>query len=528
MIGLNRDSQRQGKGLVQRIAHWFRSLRDGPPSILETDDGRDRTVGDEVSDAPRKRSSLTSPTGRSFDEFALPESIKKGIKDAGFERCMPIQDRCLPLSLGGHDVAGQAQTGTGKTAAFLITVLDRLLRLEDRDPSFPSALIVAPTRELALQIHQDALILGGHTGLRITAVFGGVDYEKQARSLKEGADIVIGTPGRIIDYMKQGVLITKHVCVLVIDEADRMFDMGFIRDLRYIMRRLPPYQRRQSMLFSATLSYRVLELAYEYMNSPHEIYIEPQERTVDTVEQCVFHVGMEQKLPLLLGILKREAWERMLIFCNTRAGVEFLSAKLRGNGQPAEGITGDLPQRQRLRLMERFKSGELKILVATDVASRGIHVEDITHVINYDVPQDREDYVHRIGRTARAGKSGKAITLADEKWVWYLEPIEEFIGKKIPVVWFDQDWLEKDSAPAPVRHRRHANWRGDSRPKGRNGDRRRPARSEKKARPRAAEIDASEKQGPRSSSTQAMPRRRRKRGRRGKPKSSPAAAPIVS
>ncbi len=450
-----------------------------------------------------------------------------GIRDAGFERCMPIQDRCLPLSLAGHDVAGQAQTGSGKTAAFLITVLYRLLRLEDRDSRCPSALIIAPTRELALQIHQDALVLGGHTGLRMAVAFGGVDHGRQARALEEGADIVIGTPGRIIDYMKQGVLITKHVRVLVIDEADRMFDMGFIRDLRYILRRLPHYHRRQSMLFSATLSYRVLELAYEYMNSPHEIYIEPQERTVDTVEQCVFHVGMEQKLPLLLGILKREAWERMLIFCNTKAGVEFLAAKLRGNGQPAEGITGDLPQRQRLRLMERFKSGELKILVATDVASRGIHVEDITHVINYDVPQDKEDYVHRIGRTARAGKSGKAITLADEKWVWYLEPIEEFIGKKIPVVWFDDSWLERDSAPAPARHGRHAGLRGDSRRKGRKGDQRRPDRAEKGASPRVAETGSPMDQGLPSPRVQAMPRRRRRRGRKGGPKSSPQAAPAV-
>lgn len=528
MIRLNRDSQRQKSGLVQRVVHWFRSLRDGRTSGLETDEAKDIAIADGVLDAPGRRSSLTSPTGRSFEEFDLPESIMMGIRDAGFERCMPIQDRCLPLSLRGLDVAGQAQTGTGKTAAFLITVLDRLLRLEDRDPTSPSALIIAPTRELALQIHQDALVLGGHTGLRMAVAFGGVDYEKQARALREGSDIVIGTPGRIIDYMKQGVLVAKRVRVLVIDEADRMFDMGFIRDLRYILRRLPPYHRRQSMLFSATLSYRVLELAYEHMNSPKEIYIEPQERTVDTVEQCVFHVGMEQKLSLLLGILKKEAWERMLIFCNTKAGVEFVAAKLRGNGHPAEGITGDLPQRQRLRLMERFKSGELKILVATDVASRGIHVEDITHVVNYDVPQDKEDYVHRIGRTARAGKSGKAITLADEKWVWYLEPIEEFIGKRIPVVWFDDEWLEKDSAPAPARHRRHAGWRGDSRHKGRDEDRRGPARPEKKARPRAAEIDASVKPGLSTSSTQAMPKRRRKRGRKGRPKSSPAAASIVS
>jgi ATP-dependent RNA helicase RhlB len=362
-------------------------------------------------------------------------------------------------------VAGQAQTGTGKTAAFLITVFHRLLEVESLPEKEPSALILAPTRELALQIFQDAQVLGGHTGLRMTAVFGGVDYQKQARALREGTDIVIGTPGRVIDYMKQRVLRTRMVRVVVIDEADRMFDMGFVRDLRYILRRLPPYHKRQSLLFSATLNYRVLELAYEHMNCPEEIYIAPEEKTVETVEQYVFHVGLEEKLPLLLGILKKEDWYRVLIFCNTKAGVEFLARKLQANGYPAEGITGDLPQKKRLRLMDRFKSGRLKILVATDVASRGIHVEDVSHVINYDVPQDKEDYVHRIGRTARAGKKGKALTLACERWVWYLEAIEEYIGKKIPVIWFDEDWLVPDTSGA--RRKRRPRKRPGSRPTGR-------------------------------------------------------------
>jgi len=422
----------------KRIFGYFEQKEAKAGEVLE----RDPSPGSGLQCRPP----AAAASGPPFTSLDLPEAILLGIRDAGFERCTPIQERCLPLSLKGRDVAGQAQTGTGKTAAFLITVLDRLIRSGPKSGTNPSALIVAPTRELALQIYEDAKVLGGHTPLRMTAVFGGVDYEKQARQLKEGTDIVIGTPGRLIDFLKQKVLVLNGVQVLVIDEADRMFDMGFIKDLRYLLRRLPPYEKRQSMLFSATLNYRVLELAYEHMNAPEEIYIEPQERTVETVEQCVFHVGLEQKLPLLLGLLKRENWERLLIFCNTKAGVEFLAAKLRGNGYPAEGITGDLPQRKRLRLMERFKSGELKILVATDVASRGIHVEDITHVINYDLPQDREDYVHRIGRTARAGKTGKAISLADERNVWYLEPIENFLGKKIPVVWFGEDWLEQDKA----------------------------------------------------------------------------------
>lgn len=426
------------KGLKEKLASFW-GLHRVPGKHLN------KEVSPEAAELP-SRPPVAVAQGPLFTSLDLPESVLRGIREAGFERCTPIQERCLPLSLKGKDVAAQAQTGTGKTAAFLITVLDRLVRSGAGSGQNPSALIVAPTRELALQIYEDARVLGAYTGVRMSAVFGGVDYEKQAQQLREGTDIVIGTPGRLIDFLKQKVLVLKDVQVLVVDEADRMFDMGFIRDLRYLLRRLPPYEKRQSMLFSATLNYRVLELAYEHMNSPEEIYIEPGERTVETVEQCVFHVGLEQKLPLLLGLLKREKWERLLIFCNTKAGVEFLAAKLRGNGYPAEGITGDLPQKKRLRLMEKFKSGELKILVATDVASRGIHVEDITHVINYDLPQDREDYVHRIGRTARAGKTGKAISLADERNVWYLEPIENYLGKKIPVVWFGEDWLEPDRA----------------------------------------------------------------------------------
>jgi ATP-dependent RNA helicase RhlB len=353
----------------------------------------------------------------------------------------------------------------------------------------------------------------------MVAVFGGIDYQRQARLLKEGADIVVGTPGRLIDYMKQRILRTKSISIVVIDEADRMFDMGFVRDLRYILRRLPPYTKRQSLLFSATLNYRILELTYEYMNLPQEIYIEPQERTVDTVEQKVFHVGQEQKLPLLLGILKREEWHRILVFCNTKAGVEFLTAKLRGNEYPAEGITGDLPQRRRLRLMEQFKSGKLKILVATDVASRGIHVEDISHVINYDVPQDREDYVHRIGRTARAGKPGKALTLACEKWVWHVEPIEEFIGQKIPSIWFDESWLEKDRSYGKRERETRESFRSARRP--RRGTRGKPTRTtsgyrSSSKKPLEVNKDRPEPSGP--------PSKRKTRGKR-RQKPRPAAVP---
>ena len=308
----------------------------------------------------------------------------------------------------------------------------------------PSALIVAPTRELALQIYEEAQDLGRHTGLTFAQVLGGVDYRKQADVLRKGADIIICTPGRIIDYFKQGIFKTTGIKVVVVDEADRLLDLGFSKDMRYILRKLPHYEKRQSMLFSATLSYRVLELTYEYMNLPEFIAVAPEEVTVEGIEQSLFHVGSDMKLSLLLGLLQREEWSRILIFVNTKAGVTWLTRKLNGNALPAEGITGDLPQRKRFRLMEWFKNGRIKILVATDVASRGIHVEDISHVINYDLPQDAENYIHRIGRTARAGKTGRALLLACEKYVVHLEPLEEMLGYKIPTIWPEDDWFVKD------------------------------------------------------------------------------------
>lgn len=389
-----------------------------------------------------------------FDEFNLPAEVLAGLKDAGFVHCTPIQAQTLPVSLTGRDVAGQAQTGTGKTAAFLVTLLNALLSEPAKSDGLPLALIVAPTRELSQQIYEEAKVLCRHTRLTLVQVVGGVDYVKQADILRGGVDIVIGTPGRIIDYYKQKIFKTESIKVLVIDEADRLLDLGFAQDMRYILRKLPPYDKRQSMLFSATLSYRVMELTYEYMNLPEFISVTPQSVTVEGIEQSLFHVGIDKKIPLLLGLLKREEWNRMLIFVNTKSGVDYVTYKLKGNGWPAEGITGDLPQRKRFRLMSQYKKGELKILVATDVASRGIHVEDISHVINYDLPQDSENYVHRIGRTARAGKTGKAISLACEKYVFHLEPLEKMLDYKIPVVWPEEDWyLEDRSKPFPIKRK---------------------------------------------------------------------------
>ena len=381
-----------------------------------------------------------------FEAFDLPAEILAGLKDAGFIYCTPIQAQVLPIALDDRDVAGQAQTGTGKTAAFLVAILVKLLRLPKRKSGNPSALIVAPTRELALQIYNDARLLTRHTHLNLAKVIGGLEYREQAKTLRQGTDIIIGTPGRIIDYFKQGVFKTTGIKAVVIDEADRLLDLGFAKDMRYILRKLPHYSKRLSMLFSATLTFRVMELTYDYMNMPEFISVTPEEITVEGIEQRLFHISTDMKLSLLLGLLKREAWNRILIFANTKAQVVWLALKLKGNGWPAEAITGDLPQPKRLRLMSRFKEGKIKILVATDVASRGIHVEDISHVINYDLPQYVENYIHRIGRTARAGKTGKALSLACEKYVFHLEPLEDMIDYKIPVVWPEDDWFVEDQS----------------------------------------------------------------------------------
>jgi ATP-dependent RNA helicase RhlB len=435
-----------------------------------------------------------------FDQLDIPPQLQAGLASAGYTRCTPIQAQVLPVSLEGRDVAGQAQTGTGKTAAFLVTVMTRMMTFERKHPDLPVALIVAPTRELALQIHEDAEMLNRETHYRILAVVGGMEYREQAEALKKGVDIVICTPGRIIDYLKQGVFQPKDIRIVVIDEADRLFDLGFTQDMRYLLRKLPHYEKRQSMLFSATLSYRVMELTYEYMNLPEFIAITPDLKTVEGIQQSLFHVGKESKLSLLLGLLQREDWGRVLIFVNTKSGVEWLAWKLQVNGLPAEGITGDIHQRKRLRLMEEFRDGRIKILVATDVASRGIHVEDITHVINYDLPQDPENYVHRIGRTARAGKTGVALSLACEDCVLHLEPIEQMLGNPIPVVWPEDEWFAKDQAgPRPTRKRPREKRDGRGRPAAR-GPRRASPRRVEAAGPaveaEAVETEAAETQAP--------------------------------
>ncbi|MEW6586217.1 MAG: DEAD/DEAH box helicase [Nitrospirota bacterium] len=387
-----------------------------------------------------------------FEELGIPEGIMEGIRTAGFTECTPVQALTLPSALRGVDIAVQAQTGTGKTANYLIAVFSLMLASSSpgRGPS-PRALIIAPTRELVIQIEAEAKLLMGRAPFRIVSVYGGIDYHKQRDDLARGVDVLIGTPGRLIDYLKQKVYSLKRTQFLVIDEADRLFDMGFISDLRFLLRRMSPYNKRQSMLFSATLSNRVLELCYEYMNMPERFSLTPEKITVEEVEQKIYHVGMSEKFGLLLGILRREAEGRYLIFCNTKAAAERLVMLLNANGFKASSITGDLPQKNRLKVLSRFRDGELSILVATDVASRGLHIEGVTHVINYDLPQDPEDYVHRIGRTARAGASGKAISLACEEYVHSLPTIEEYIKQKIPVVPLTDEMFVTDYRRRPKR-----------------------------------------------------------------------------
>jgi ATP-dependent RNA helicase RhlB len=392
-----------------------------------------------------------------FTELNLPESVLKGIEQMGFIELTPVQEESIPLALQGKDVAGQAQTGTGKTAAFLIALFSRLLASNRVSGRQPRALILAPTRELVVQIQEDAKGLGAFCPFRIQAIFGGLDYEKQRQALKEGVDIIVATPGRLIDYAKQRVFSFDRIEALVIDEADRMFDMGFIKDLRYILRKLPPFEKRQTMLFSATLSPRVMELAYEFMDLAEKVRIEPEQVTAERVEQLLYHVGRREKFPLLLGLLKKEdAADRVLIFVNTKKEAEHLTERLKANGLKAAVISGDIRQNTRMRILRDFKEGRLTFLIATDVASRGIHIEGVTHVINYDLPQDADDYVHRIGRTARAGALGKAISFADEDLVFHLPDIEEYIGQKIPSAFPEEDdffWDYKRGAPrkkAPV------------------------------------------------------------------------------
>jgi ATP-dependent RNA helicase RhlB len=420
-------------------------------------------------------------TNIAFSSFDLPESLVQGIEEAGFLACTPIQEETLPLTLKGQDVAGQAQTGTGKTAAFLIATFNYLLRHaadEQRKPQQVRALILAPTRELAIQIHRDAVKLGQYTGLHLGLAYGGTNYDGQRKQLAKGVDVLIGTPGRIIDYFKQHVFDLRQAQVVVLDEADRMFDLGFIKDVRFLLRRCPPPEQRLGLLFSATLSLRVNELAYEHMNSPQLVQVESEQITAQHVRQVLYHTSNEDKIPLLLGLMGRMDAHRSIVFVNTKRDSEKVWAYLEGNGHKSAILSGDVPQKKRQSLLKQFQDGELDILVATDVAARGLHIPDVSHVFNYDLPQDAEDYVHRIGRTARLGADGDAISFACERFVYSLPDIEAFIGEAIPVQHIDADMMIEPAPPVPrPRNKLSKKQRHGGRGGPRNGARRRKSAS---------------------------------------------------
>ncbi|HZP11834.1 MAG TPA: DEAD/DEAH box helicase [Nevskiaceae bacterium] len=407
-----------------------------------------------------------------FASLGLHPKLLAGLEKLGFSHCTPIQAACLPLALAGRDLAGQAQTGTGKTAAFLLATMHHLLTQPRRGPEGqPRAFMLAPTRELAVQIFKDAESIGAETGLKMTVCYGGAGYESQRQSIASGVDILIGTPGRLIDYFKQQVYSLKGIEVVVLDEADRMFDLGFIADIRYLLRKMPPPDQRKNYLFSATLSHRVLELAYEHMNNAQKIEIEPEQVTAEKVRQGLVHVSNDDKLPLLVGLLRHHDPFRTLIFVNMKVDAERVESALKANGFEAATLSGDVPQGKRLRLLQEFKDGKLPILVATDVAARGLHIAGVTHVINYDLPQDPEDYVHRIGRTARAGESGDAISLCCETYVYSLPEIERYIGMRIPAVPEASGWMPTDyiAPPRAPRRKFHGGGGGRGHKQGGNG-----------------------------------------------------------
>ncbi|MGR5463720.1 ATP-dependent RNA helicase RhlB [Photobacterium damselae] len=425
---------------------------------------------------------MTHITEQKFADLGLNPLVLKGLEEKGFHNCTPIQALALPVVLSGHDIAGQAQTGTGKTLAFLTATFNHLLETpasEERKPNQPRAIILAPTRELAIQIYNDAAPLIASTGLTAGLAYGGEPYEKQQKKLTDGVDILIGTCGRIIDFYKQRVIDLRSIQAVVLDEADRMFDLGFIKDIRFLFRRMPAPDQRRNMLFSATLSYRVKELAFEHMNTPESVVVEPEQKTGHRIKEELFYPSNNDKMRLLQTLIEEEWPDRAIIFANTKHRCEDVWGHLAADGHRVGLLTGDVPQKKRVRILEQFTQGDIDILVATDVAARGLHIPQVTHVFNYDLPDDCEDYVHRIGRTGRAGASGHSISFACEEYAINLPGIETYIEHSIPLSKYDASALLED-LPEPIRITRtprqggrRSNQQGQGQSRQRN--RRRPA-----------------------------------------------------
>jgi ATP-dependent RNA helicase RhlB len=393
-----------------------------------------------------------------FSELKLEPTVVNGLETMGFEYCTEIQAKSLPILMTGKDIAGQAQTGEGKTIAFLAATFHHLLQKKNVSHNQPRALIMAPTRELAIQIHRDAIEMAKSTGLRLGCVYGGEGYESQRQELEQGVDILIGTCGRLLDYLKQGIYNLSNIEVVVLDEADRMFDLGFIKDIRYMFGKMPAATERLSMLFSATLSFRVKELAFEHMNDPDSVEVAPDQKTNIRISEELFYPSNEDKMSLLQTLIEEDWPDKAIIFANTKHVCEKIHAHLEADDIRVGMLTGDVIQKKRLKILEQFTAGQLDVLVATDVAARGLHIPAVTHVFNYDLPDDCEDYVHRIGRTGRAGATGHAISLACEQYVFNLPAIESYIEHDLPVSKYDHDALLTDlpkPKPRPRRHKPH-------------------------------------------------------------------------
>ena len=425
-------------------------------------------------------------TEQQFSSLALDQRLLDALAEIDMVYCTPIQQQALPLLLSGKDVSGQAQTGTGKTLAFLLACAQRILHSDKpaTAPGKPRTLILAPTRELAIQIHKDAERLLRNLPLRLAICYGGKAYEQQKRQFDEPVDILIGTPGRLIDFFKQRLFDFKAVEAMVPDEADRMFDMGFIADVRFMLRRLPEPEKRLNMLFSATMAQKVMELAYEHMNQAQLIKIDADSPTVDRIEQSVYHPANHEKIPLLLGLIKKLQPQRSIIFANTKHATIRIWEYLQGNGISAAIISGDIHQNKRESLLKKFHDGEYSILVATDVASRGLHIPDVTHVFNYDLPELGEDYVHRVGRTARAGKSGVAISFACEDLAMNLIDIEAYTRRPIPTMSISNDLLIKPKPPIKMKGGRLKPKPGSGKPQ-RHKHKKRPPRHHNQNRKKA-------------------------------------------
>ncbi len=386
-----------------------------------------------------------------FHDFDLPNPLLHAIYDLGFKYCTPIQAEILPSTLSGKDASGRAQTGTGKTAAFLITVINRILKNPlqiKRKPGTPRILILAPTRELVLQISDEARQLSKYCDLKIVSVFGGMDYLKQKKELgAEPVDIIVATPGRLLDFQRNRDITLNKTEVLIIDEADRMLDMGFVPDVRKIINSTPQKHKRQTMLFSATLTEQITRLASQWTSNSVTIEIKPEQVAVESVEQIVYIVTSSEKFALLFNIIDKQNIVQVLVFCNRRDEVTRLSEMLTRHGVNCSILSGDVPQKKRIQRLDQFKAGKIRVLVATDVAGRGIHIEGMNHVINFTLPHDPEDYVHRIGRTGRACTTGTSVSFADEDDSFYIPAIEKFIGRKLDCIDPKEEWL---TMPEPV------------------------------------------------------------------------------